>query len=165
MVRRKIEKTTALLIAGYIIVSSLFFVPDWNMVGLSYGCGIMHRIGYSFFHVSFLHALLNAWCLLSLLFIYDLSFWQIVSAYFIAAAAPDFVISPTPTVGLSGLCFALLGMIAFRVERKIYYNACMALYVAVGFLFPLVNGWLHLYSYVAGLLVGFFNMPIQCKSK
>ena len=41
----------------------------------------------------------------------------------------------------------------------------MALYISVGFLFPLVNGWLHLYSYVAGLFVGVLNMPMPCKMR
>ena len=163
MVCGKIEKTAGLLIAVYALVSALIYVPDWNLVGVTANCGILQRLGYSFFHASIFHALINAWCFISILFIYDITWWRIAVAYLIAVAAPDVVLSSTPTVGLSAVCFALLGSIAFMVKRKLYYNGCMALYIALGFMFPLVNGWLHIYSYVAGLLVGFLNMPIPCR--
>lgn len=162
---KEIEKTVGLLIAAYVIASALIYVPDWNVVGATADCGILQRLGYSFFHASLLHAAINAWCFISILFIYDVTWWRIAVAYLIAVSAPDVVLSSTPTVGLSAVCFALLGSIAFQVKRKLYYNGCMALYIVLGFLFPLVNGWLHLYSYVAGLLVGSLNMPIPCRRK
>lgn len=165
MVRGKIEKTSGLLIAVFLVMTTLLYAPDWNKVGVSVGCGILQRLTYSLFHASILHAIINAWCILSILFIYDVKVWQLLFAYFIAVAVPDFALSVTPTVGLSAVCFALLGMIVFQVKRKMYYNACMAAYISVGFIFTQVNGWLHLYSYVAGLFVGFLNMPIPCKRK
>lgn len=165
MVRGKIEKTAGLLIAAYVLASTLIYAPDWDVVGATANCGILQRLGYSFFHASLLHATINAWCFLSILFLYNVTWWHMSVAYAIAAAAPDFILSTTPTVGLSAVCFAMLGMIAFQVKRKTYYHGCMALYIAIGFIFPLVNGWLHFYSYVAGLLVGFLNMPIPCGRK
>lgn len=165
MVCGKIEKTTGLLIVAYILLSSMIYVPDWSVVGVSIGCDFLQRIGYSFFHASFLHAAINAWCFVSILFLYKVTWLRIIVAYAIAVSVPDFVLSSTPTVGLSAVCFVLLGSITFQVKRKLYYNVCMALYIAIGFLFPLVNGWLHLYSYVAGLIVGFINMPIPCRKK
>lgn len=165
MVRRKIEKTAGLLIAASIIMSAFIYIPDWNAVGACPHCSLLQRFGYSFFHASVLHAVVNVWCFISILFLYNISWWRVAVAYLIAVFAPDTVLSTTPTVGLSAVCFALLGSIAFQVKRKLYYNGCMALYIALGFFFPLVNGWLHLYSYVAGLFVGFLNMPIPCRRK
>lgn len=165
MVRGKIEKTAGLLIALYVVICSLVFVPDWDTVGAAAGCGMLQRLGYSFFHASVIHAAINAWCFVSILFLYNVTWLHMAVAYAIAVAAPNIALSSEPTVGLSAVCFALLGMIAFQVQRKLYYNACMALYISVGFLFPLVNGWLHLYSYVAGLLVGVLNMPMPCKKR
>ena len=165
MVPRKIQKAAGLWIALVIILSAIFFVPDWNVVGVTKGSTIAQRLGYSLFHASLFHACINAWCLLSILFLYDVTWMRLSLAFLIAVAVPDFVLSSTPTVGLSAVCFALLGMIAYDVKRKIYYNACMATYLTLGFIFPMVNGWLHLYSYAAGLLVGLLNMPIQCKKK
>ena len=152
-------------LSALVIVLTLSMVPitDWSVVGVSRGCALSSRLCYPFFHASLLHAALNAWCFVSILFLYDLSWPQVAVAYIIAVVAPDFALSSVPTVGLSGVCFALLGSIAFQVKRKRYYNACMALYITLGFLFPLVNGWLHLYSYVAGLFVGFLTMPLSCR--
>ncbi len=165
MVCGKIEKTAGLLIALYILTSAMIYVPDWNIVGVSRGCDILQRLGYSFFHASVIHAAVNAWCFISILFLYEITWRRMAVAYIIAVVVPEFVLSSVPTVGLSAVCFALLGSIAFQVKRKFYYNGCMALYIALGFFFPLVNGWLHLYSYVAGLFVGFLNMPIPCRRK
>lgn len=165
MVCGKIEKTAGLLIVFYVLTSAMIYVPNWDIVGVSRGCNILQRLGYSFFHASFIHAAINAWCFISILFLYEITWRRMAVAYIIAVAVPEFVLSTIPTVGLSAVCFALFGSIAFQVKRKLYYNGCIALYIALGFLFPLVNGWLHLYSYVAGLFVGFINMPIQCRRK
>lgn len=161
----RIEKSAALTLAASVILSSLIYIPDWMTVGISTDCGILQRFGYSFFHTSFIHAAINTWCFISILFLYDVTWRRMTAAYIIAVTVPEFVLSPVPTVGLSAVCFALLGLIAFQVKRKLYYNGCIALYITLGFLFPLVNGWLHLYSYVAGLIVGLLTMPIPCRRK
>lgn len=161
---KETKKMAGLLIVFFILLLPIIHAPhDWEVVGASHGCGVVQRLVYPFFHSSLLHAALNAWCFVSILFLYDVTWGQMAAAYIIAVTVPDFVLSSVPTVGLSAVCFALLGMIAFQVERRLYYHGSMALYIALGFLFPLVNGWIHLYSYVAGLLVGFLNMPIQCR--
>lgn len=163
--RKEIEKTAGLFIAVFILSAAFIYVPDWHMVGVFRGCSFLQRVGYPFFHASFIHAAINAWCFLSVLFLHDVELWRMAVAYIIAVAAPECVLSSVPTVGLSSVCFALLGSIAFQVRRKLYYNSCMALYIALGFFFPLVNAWLHLYSYLAGLVVGIFVMPLPCRKK
>lgn len=163
MVCSKIEKAVGLLIALYIVISAMLYSPDWNAVGVSRGCDFSQRLSYSFFHASFFHAALNAWCFISILFLYDVPWTRLLAAFFIAVAAPDFALSSVPTVGLSAVCFALLGTLAFQVKRKLYYNSWMAVYISLGFLFPLVNGWIHLYCYLAGLCVGLLIFPIPCR--
>lgn len=162
---KEIEKSTALFLAGLILLLSLVYVPDWSVVGVFRGASLLSRLGYSFFHVSILHASLNAWCFLSIIFLYEVSWRQLLMAYLIAVCVPEFILSPSlcPTVGLSAVCFALLGLNAFSVRQKLYYHFCMALYILLGFLFPFINGWLHLYGYIAGLLVGLLVMPIRLK--
>lgn len=165
MVCKSINKASGLLIAAIIMALSFINTPDWYNVGIAKNCHLLQRLAFSFFHASALHAGINAWCLLSIIFIYDSSWRRLLAAYIIAVVSPDFALSLTPTVGLSAVCFALLGSIAFQVKRKLYYNTSMALYITLGFIFPLINGWLHLYSYVAGLFVGFLTMPIQCRKR
>lgn len=163
MVCRKKEKIFTLALAVTIICLS-FLDFDWERVGVSINSGWIQRLSYSFIHASLLHAALNAWCLLCIVFVYDVKWWHIIVAYIIATLVPPFALSAMPTVGLSAVCFALLGLINPQVLRKLYYNAHMALYLAIGFLFPLINGWIHLYSYVVGFFVG-FAIHYLCRRK
>lgn len=167
MGRRKMEKITALLIAVVVICLSLYNIEDWHSVGIYADCGLRGRVIYPFFHANILHALLNAWCLLSLVFIYDIKIGRLLLAYIIAVTIPITALSSivggmvSPTVGLSGVVFALFGTISFEVVRKWYYQAWMISYLAIGFLFPNTNAWLHLYCYLVGLLVSLLNKPIK----
>lgn len=165
MVYRKSEKYAGLILTLFIISLSLCHTSDWSLIGLRCGSSIADRLAYSFFHASFIHAAINSWCFISIIFLYDISWWHILIAYIIAVFVPDCLLFTTPTVGLSALCFALLGMIMFKVKRKLYYNLCLAVYIAAGFIAPGVNGWIHLYSYMAGLLVGCLDAPISCRTK
>ena len=117
---------------------------------------------YPFFHASFLHAAVNVWCLLSIVFIHDVSLWRLLAAYVAAVLVPGFLLSDVPTVGLSCVCYFLLGSLLFEVERKMWFLFCMAIYIAVGFLLPSVNALVHLYGYLAGLMVGMLNAPLSC---
>lgn len=165
MVRRQIEKTSGLLISVIVIAITVFYSPDYAVVGISRGCKIIPRLLYSFVHVSTVHAMLNAWCLVSIMFLYDVSWRKLLLAYVIAVSLPNILLTATPTVGLSAICFALLGSITPQVKAKLYYSICMAAYIVCGFLIPQVNGLIHLYSYVAGLMVGLITMPIQCSKR
>lgn len=162
MVRQKEAKNAALLTAVVIILMSFTYVPDWSVVGIAGGCPLAARLVYSFFHASPVHAVVNAWCLLCIVFIYDVSIWRLLTAYIVAVVVPGFLLSDMPTVGLSCVCYFLLGSLIFEVKRKLYFMSCMALYIAVGFLFPSVNAVIHVYGYLAGLLVGLLNAPVSC---
>lgn len=162
MVRQKEAKNAALLTAVVIILMSFTYIPDWSVVGVAGGCPFAARLVYSFFHASPVHAVVNAWCLLCIVFIYDVSIWRLLTAYIVAVAVPGFLLSDMPTVGLSCVCYFLLGSLIFEVKRKLYFMSCMALYIAVGFLFPSVNAVIHVYGYLAGLLVGLLNAPVSC---
>jgi len=169
MDKRKMEKIAALIIGVAVILLPLFVSPDWNKVGVYAGCGMQGRLLYSFYHANILHAVLNAWCLLSLVFIYDITKWRLLLAYAIAALVPidtlgGFIDSMAlPTVGLSAVVFVLFGSISFDVLRKWYYQAWMLFYLFVGFLSPDSNAWLHLYCYLAGLVVALLNKPIKSR--
>ena len=89
-------------------------------------------------------------------------------AYVIAVTVPvdtlgSFINIASPTVGLSAVVFVLFGSISFEVVRKWYYQGWMLLYLVVGFLFPNTNAWLHLYCYLAGLLVALLNKPVKSR--
>ena len=167
---RKMEKITALVISTIVVGLSFFKVWDWQTVGIYAGSDIAGRVLYPFFHANILHASLNSWCLLSMVFIYDIGIWRLVLAYIIAVTIPIDTIEcfigemTSPTVGLSGIVFVLFGSISFEVLRKQYYQLWMIFYLTAGFLFPHTNAILHLWCYMLGFLVALLNKPIIKKS-
>lgn len=179
---KKTAKITALIISIGVLCLTLMDNIDYTAVGIYAGCGTTSRLLYTFFHAGMVHAVINVWCLLSVVFIYDISIWRLLLSYSIAATIPidtltslcntvfidlnvlidtnDLFNATTPTVGLSGLVFVLFGSISFEVERKVYYQLWMIAYIIIGFLFPNTNAWLHLYCYLAGCIVALLNKPI-----
>lgn len=145
-----------------VIVLSCF--PDvGKTIGMYAGCPWSGRLLYSFAHANFLHAAINCWCLLSITFIYNISWRSLLAAYIIAVSYPSAWMGSTPIVGLSGVCFALLGIVALRVVRKLYYQAWIVCYLLIGFMFPNAAAWLHVYCYILGLFVALLNMPLPRK--
>lgn len=160
----KVEKTASLFIGAMIACLSLFRF-DWSVVGIYCGCGLQGRLLYPFFHATIIHAALNVWCLLCIVFYYDVRICRLLLAYLIAISFPVDTLGPivgtVPTVGLSGVIFALFGRLSFEVRRKLYYQAWMLLYLCVGFLSPGSNGWIHLYCYAVGFVLALLNKPIK----
>lgn len=183
MVQNEKAKTAALVLTtACIILSAVHYVaavPQLSDVGICKDCSILARFAYSFFHANIIHTLINCWCLLSVVFLYDVSLWYVAIAYAIAVTFPINTLAAIvphasaweiPTVGLSAVCFVLLGIIAFRVQRKVLYHLWVLSFIAIGYILPYTcslcgltvaapNNILHLYCYVAGLMVGFLNSP------
>lgn len=109
------------------------------------------------------HAMANVWCVLSLAFYYGFTLIELSLAYAIAISFPFAV--ETPTFGLSGVCFALMGIVICRVKRKAFYLRWVGALTLGGFLFPQVNAFLHLYCLIVGLAFGLINTPIQWKKR
>lgn len=168
MGNKKVEKIASLVIAIVVLCMSFVHVHDWAAVGIYADCGLTCRMAYSFFHANVLHAALNAWCLLSIVFIYNISLWRLICSYVVAATIPVTTLSlwlggvfDMPTVGMSGMVFFLFATITFEVARKWYYQSWMLFYLVVGFLFPNTSAWLHLYCYLAGLLFALLVKPVK----
>lgn len=165
----KVEKVAAIVIALLVTVLSFLQVADWHSVGIYSYCPLSARLEYPFFHANLFHALLNAWCLLSMVFIYKVSLLRMLFAYTVAVTMPvdtlgEFLPLESPTVGLSGVVYALFGTISFEVARKRYFQCWMLFYIAVGFIFPNTNAWLHLYCYLCGFIAALLNKPINRKT-
>jgi len=165
-------KATALLLTLCIVMLSIVGGSDWYLVGIYARASWMGRCLYPFFHANILHAVLNAWCFLCIIFIYNISIQRILLAYIVAITFPIDTFSCLlslpiiPTVGLSGIVFFLFGTISFEVGRRLYYQAWMLFYIVVGFFFPNTNAWLHLYCYLLGVVLSLLNYPIdRCKKK
>lgn len=137
--------------------------PDLSGIAMYPGAGIRNRMLYPFFHASLLHAIMNCWCLLSIVFIYKVSAWTLLEAYLIAVTYPSGLLSflypaSQMTVGLSGVCYYLLGSLSFSVKRRVYWQVCICITLLAGFLFPRsVDCWLHLYCYIWGVIAACVN--------
>lgn len=162
MVRNSFSKAIALLTTFLCLALFFCYSPSWELVGVYKDCPWTNRLLFSFFHASFLHAALNCWCLLSICFLYDISLTNLVSSFFIAFATPGLFLDSTPTVGLSACCFALLAFVSFQVIRKRLFFSHIAAYIALGFIFPAVNGWIHLYTFCSALLLASFTFHFSC---
>lgn len=160
MVSGKEAQATSLILTVAILF--LLLLPiDVKAAGMSQGCSLWQRMCYPFLHASILHAAVNCWCLLSIVFNRTVMMWQMMVAYAIAVSYPSVWMGQTVTVGLSGMLFALLGIISMT-SRKWYLNvAVIGSVILFGYLFPNINASLHLYCYIAGLAVGVINKPVQ----
>jgi membrane associated rhomboid family serine protease len=160
MVCRKKEKIT--ILAHVIIVALSLIDIDVASMGVTSTPTIATRLVYPFLHANIFHALINCWCWYTIVKMYDTSWMRMLIAYIGAVCVPTFALSTTPTIGLSAFCFILLGATTFDVARKWYYTHWMLFYILVGFLIPNINGMIHLYGYIFGLLIGLLNYPL-CK--
>lgn len=154
----------AALALSIVVVGMSFWSGDWRQVGIYAGCPLAGRLLYPFFHVSLLHAVLNAWCLLQVAFIYGITPWRLLAAYATAATVPVGMVGlEVPTVGLSGVVFFLLGSLSFTVCRRWYWQGWMLSYICIGFLLPAINALLHLYCYAVGIAAALLVKPINIK--
>jgi membrane associated rhomboid family serine protease len=121
--------------------------------GIYSGASITDRCLYPLYHANIFHALLNAWCLLSIVFYFRVNLVHLLAAYVVAILAP----ATAPTVGLSAVCYALMGMIFPQVQRKLYYTSYILAFILLGLFLGGTNVYIHIYSYIAGLLVGLLS--------
>lgn len=153
MLRRKKTKIAALLLSFTLFLLLLLPVSPQD-VGIYQGCGVTNRLTYHFFHANILHLVLNVWCFLSCVFLADASLSVIVTSFIIACTVPVF--TPVPTVGFSGICFAILGFIMWQAKNKFSYNisiiSCIALPLML--LPHAVNSLLHAYCYTTAVIIG-----------
>lgn len=151
-------KTATLVLSLALLILAFFNAPQQCV--LQPGCGITGHLCYHFFHANFFHALCNVWCLLALVFYYDIEDWELLLAFIIATTIPSWVLSPLTSplspvkaIGFSAVCFALMGIVLYKVARKRYYLAWIILMVAVGFLIPGMAATIHLYCFTLGITV------------
>lgn len=164
MVSEKTTKVIALSIVVAILALSIAS-PDFSVVGISRGASWRARLAYPFFHVNLLHCLFNAWTLLAVAFLLRPKPIMLMMSYIIAISIPTLCLSEVPTVGLSGVIFSLCGYAATIVRTTKLWLWVMAVNIAVGFVIPCINGWVHAYCFSCGLLVGLLIMPIPCRKK
>lgn len=142
------------------IILCFLFLSTFNLgiVGLCNGCSLWQRLAYPFVHNNIWHAAANAYALWQCFKIKKASKALLLSFYAVAISFPFTVTEPI--VGLSGMVFAYMGYLAPYVVNRWRFNFVVLLYIGAGLLFPNVAVALHLYCYVAGIVIGCFNVPL-----
>lgn len=159
MARRTKKEITAsfLLTIGTIAV----YISDASpyTFGLYEGMDWYARFTYQFLHASVWHLLINLWNLYGIATTYRLRIWHLVMAYLISAS--PFFYREIPTIGLSGMCFSLMGIIWYQVLHAKLYHCWIISFILIGFLFPGTDSRLHLYCYAIGFIIGWLNKPVK----
>lgn len=147
--------TKAVLAAEAVAVAVIALSIAGVRTGATASSGIMHRMAYPFCHAGILHALTNAWCIVAVTRSYRMSVSALMTAYAIAVLVPPFVLSSTPTMGLSGACFAIIGLSVWKVARKLFFLSCALALIGATGLFSNVAAALHLWCLLAGAAAGY----------
>ena len=143
----------------------LFLLPiPMESVGIRAGCPFWVRLVYPFFHANILHYAVNSWALLSVVFIYDITPSRLLTCYVVAALVPVGLLELTvPTVGFSGVLYALFGSLSFSVRKKWLWQIWWAMFIALGFTSVATNGWIHLWCYALGVVIAVLNLEVPIK--
>ena len=163
MVQRTAEKNIALTVAATAaIMHALTHNAEPSCLpALQENAHLMPRLAYHIYHASWTHPLLNLWCLLTLVFKFQVRVTDMLAAYAIAVACPSAILSQTPIVGLSAFNYALMGIITVRHPRPFLCILSAAAAIAVGACFPNVATALHIYAYTAAIAFQLLDTPIN----
>lgn len=139
------------------IILALFAVMPWSHGFAVHASAPWYTYFiYMFGHASFLHCLVNAWCLLTLVNV--LSPWRCLCAYvssvLLAVAVFSQPFAPSrPVLGLSVVIFYFYGYITRHLWRTNIFTLLSFIPVlALGFFFPHIASGFHLLSFCIGFL-------------
>lgn len=151
-------KIITLILSALFIAQAMWFrMPSG--VGLCEGASWSVRLAYPFIHAGVIHALCNAWCLLSIVFYYGCSMGRLVLALVIAVTIPSALLIGAPAVGFSGALYAILGLMSFDVDRKVYWQKYIWVTILLGMLIPHMAVAVHSYCFAVGTLIASINYP------
>lgn len=116
------------------------------------GCGLTDRLTFHFFHSNIWHLMANGLC------IWVMKRIRWVEAYVIAVVCSACIVHPT--VGISGLIFAAIGLNLGAVKGTGKWLARTAVYAVVFGLLPGVSMVFHLTTLCIGFLWGRIRMSL-----
>ena len=150
MAKHEKTKILSFVLSAVIIVVSLLDI-DFSHYALSPLNSPFGNIAYHFFHVNILHAIVNVWCLLGIVFFYKIRVRDFIIAFAVAASFPT-QLCIAPSVGLSGMLYALMGLIMPQVYSRTYFIACLVLWNVVAWIVGGFGVEVHAYCFVVALL-------------
>lgn len=138
-----------IVIFGVVCAVMLMLGIDAMLVGVYDGCRWYQHLTYQFFHANIFHLAVNLYVMWLCVTRFKLSQRQMLMCFIISALAPATL--SMPTIGASGIVYAMLGIINTMVAKKLRFAMWIAVYIAISALFN-CNWSIHLYCYALGFM-------------
>lgn len=130
----------------------LIMHSDPYCVGVYNGCQWWQHLTYQFFHTSAFHLGANIYVMWFGTTRFNLKQWQLLMCLIISMLTPP--IFTMPTIGASGIVYAMLGMINTMVLKKLRFVSWIALYITVSAFFN-CNWFIHLLCFILGFTTNY----------
>lgn len=152
-IQTKISCIAISLFATITTILALYGIVIDQSIGLHTNCVWYDRLLYPFAHANMLHLLVNLYIFNICFLKCNMSVRQMVASFLIALIAPA---SATNVVGLSGVCFALFGILFAHIkkDKRVTYLLQVAISLLIGCIVPHLAWTVHLFCFVIGLVVG-----------
>ena len=153
LLREKAKIKTSVYVSLILLACFLLPIAPQRM-GVSVSSPWWTHLSFLFFHAGFIHFLANAYA-----FYYFYSTWlfrrcTLPISIFIAILSSFLAVSTAPTVGFSGVVFALIGINgAYYTSRSYFISSGIIL--AIGLLLPFINGLMHLLCFILGFIAAY----------
>lgn len=132
-----------------VCIAVLCLPTDPLSIGIYTNCRWWQHLTYQFAHANIFHLAVNIYVMYFCITRFSLSQSQILSCFAISALPP--ALSDIPTIGASGIVYAMLGVINTMVVEKLKFASWIALYITISYFFN--NNWcIHLCCYLLGFL-------------
>lgn len=140
-----------------IILLTVFILSHNHQSDYGYykGSSFVLHIIYPFFHANIIHLAGNIFAL----YFACKHIKQLFYAYIISVLSSFIAYSPLPTIGLSGVIYAFVGLLGFLPNKNISKGAkgLFLSYIVIGLIVPSLNGVLHLCCVVIGSILFSIN--------
>lgn len=152
MVQQKKEILITALVAVALTVVQLCITTP-GIYGIAEHSREANRLFYNFVHGSWLHLGINLYCLYSIVRYMKPTAIAYIVALLIAMSVPLKILSDTPTVGMSGFLFALMGLMTGYTEQPHITFGYLLAFIIFGMFFAQAATAVHLYCLIVGVVV------------
>ena len=131
---------------------TMFISANPYAIGVYNGCQWYQHLTYQFFHASIFHLGANIYVMWFCTTRFALKQWQLLMCLIISMLTPP--IYTMPTIGASGIVYAMLGMINAIVLEKLRFASWIALYITISAFFN-CNWVIHLLCFILGFTTNY----------
>ena len=156
MYRTTPTKISCFVISAISVLTTLLATHNFLLnkhIGLHSGCSLFERLLYPFIHANILHLVVNLYIFNLCFYRCNMSIRQMAMSFLIAYIVPA---SLTNVVGLSGVCFALFGILFAHIKKgnRVTYLVQVFVTILIALIVPHIAWQIHLFCFVIGLILG-----------